>query len=278
LSTQNKAAETRKTGTALLIVGFLGVGVTLALVQWEIVNQAQRDGTLYIGLGGGGLAILFGLLALYDSKPIPNTPVAAPTPLVLTKTEPWRQDLSLRFLQPVRAQVLEHERELAEQQQQAEAAYAELPEARDSGSYMKYRNLLSTIRRVEMQKQEVLTRILPPLKQRLDRVYAGDIQADVLDLEEAIRKNQRYKEDLQRQLTEAQDCRSGQNGTRCEKCVERLRSLPEDIQRIDFKIIEYETHLKDLRAFNYAKFHAAAGMPGPASIYHVDTNDLQNHQ
>jgi hypothetical protein len=215
---------------------------------------------------GSGAAAFW---SMYNSQPIPNEPLRAPEPFELIADQRWRPLTSpqLRFLERLKKEVTDTEREIQRAHDSAVKAYNSIPQA---VSYAAYQSAKRELSLQESGKKHLLER-LPPLYERIGKIFGGDVGSEILALKERIKKLERKKLEEERRLATWQaECtipHKYQNDVNeCEQARARQRErLHEAIHALDRSIIEKQSDLEELQNYDFRQLWKDAGLRFPAT-------------
>lgn len=224
-----------------------------------------KDGGYVIeGLIGGVILSFWGCLLVYDGEPLPDDLIPAPKPL-LVANEPWRQSTPSRFLENLKTELKTYEEAVVTAYERAVKAHNRLPTVKGK---IDYSYILSELHRYE-KIYEFYQKEINNLKSRIQKIAEGDVRADVLDQEAAIQKLKRERQELVRRLQEV----GTQAKTAQEDKEESRYWLHRGIKNIDINIIELETNIKELKAFDFKSLYPQLGIA--ADFASVENEDLQ---
>jgi hypothetical protein len=197
---QNATAGYISLASGLLLVA----GVFVIPIVFHKADGSPQDWFPLAAVAGVVLGCVFvfsGGWAIYDARPIPSDPIRAPTPLQLTHDEAWRKPTPLRFLEKLKKELTDIENQVRQDYDKAVQAYEKLPHSSGRFDYDRHKRTLeysvSDIDRAQDRR-------LPALRLRIEKIFAGDVNAEILDLEENTRKLQRNKQEHERGLQKAE--------------------------------------------------------------------------
>lgn len=222
----------------------------------------------FTGLIAGLFGSIVGWSMFYDNLPIPNEVIPAPQPLNLVSTEPWRQVTGLRILEQLKKELKEWEDPLPNIYEDAVKAHSQLSSAKGR---LEYKNLRIRLQYCQGAINNAQIRI-DDLKQRIQKIFNGNVQADLLEHEEQIQKLKRERQDFQTQLKEAETKLSSVSNNNDNEWLRD--SLRHRIKRIDLDIIERETHIKELKGFDFKRLYQQLGLA--SDFVHIENPELQN--
>jgi hypothetical protein len=264
--TQDKSAE--PIGPYIVVV----VGACLllvALINFIIVGPRENTPEwIYSVTLAGVIICVVGCVWFYDNLPLPNEAIRAPQPLQLIQDERWRGNTGLRYLETLKEELLVHENKLLKEYAVATKAYEALPH---SSGRLKYHWL----RRHKTASEGAMTRLKPQiggLKERIELIVGGNVDAEVSTIRESIRKFERNKQEEQR-VFEAWEkpCTIKHDNKLQEDFCEHKRwkareAIRRKIHEIDFRIIELQNQEQELKSYDFKNLWKQLGhMPVAAS-------------
>jgi hypothetical protein len=248
MPTQAQADKSTATGYLLLVLGVAGFAL-----GWMFPTQSQTavgsgahlgfpvvpDWLPFVMIIGGFLCAVLGGVTIYDRRPLPNEPISAPKPLQLVQDEPWRGPTDLRYLETLKEEVNELEDVLSKSHAEAVEAYEKLPRSSGRIEYGRWRTQKASAEEAIVESQKTLT----GLKQRIRKIWNGNVEQELLTLRERLLKLERKKQERQRQLREAETCTRQHTSTdEREQCdrdrADKREELLEEIHEIDEEGIE----------------------------------------
>jgi hypothetical protein len=249
---------------AVAVISLVSVCAFLVIMR----TQGQTDFLSQCLIGSVATLLLSGGAAAYchwNGQEIPNEPIHAPKPLEMETDQAWRKPSRLRFLERLKQEVCEAEREIRQTHERAVTSYKNIPSVI---SYSNYTSEKAALDLSETSKHELLQQ-LPPIYERIERVFCGDVAHEILNIEEEIRKFEREKQEHQRLIEHGQIEASRCNKSDCDKCKAWPDQKAEHYSRIhtiDVRVIELQTDLKELENFDFQRLWRELSLPGPPEL------------
>lgn len=189
------------------------------------------------------------------------------------RDEPWRKPTTLRFLENLKKDLVGWENRLLKVHEGITRQYGEIPNQKSKFElgvlYDQIRGQLEDFH--ELQQQ------IPTLRPRIEKVFAGNVSDEIVDLEVQIKKLQREKQELMRSLTETQQELKTATGKEKRSNLEgAIADLREEIKEGDLRIIELESDFKELKGFDFRKLYRELGLPGPPGLANLDEQHLKD--
>lgn len=246
-------------GSGIALVG--GIPFYLEVPEGIISVCATITVVAGVIVGAFGLVILGGTLEGFPSAKITSPPI-----LRLIRTEPWRRATSLRCVESLKQELLSAEKHLIQSHERSYNAYRRLLQ---ENTISEYKELLDEKKNADCQVEQA-QRTVTSLKQRIDRIYSGDVATEQLHLNESIKKLERDRQEEQRKLSSWDAPCSIRHETQADVSACRanrsrqLSYLRSAIHGIDIRIIELQTHSEELRNVDFAELWLLLGRPDSA--------------
>jgi hypothetical protein len=206
----------------------------------------------FVGVAVGGF---MAHLIDRDSQPIPNDSIPTPEPLSLDTNQAWRSRTNLRYLERLRDEYLQFEKDLQELYRESVTAHKDLAKCE---GFLEYERLLGTIsnNRREMQNMQAT---MSKLIIRIETIFAGDVTVEILDLEEELQELKMTRKE--RQVTAKQGGLAGAIAQDWLSTAERTET-------------KLENAIRELKGFDFHRLYAELGVSPTAMRF--DQKDLSS--
>jgi len=188
-----------------------------------------------------------------DSQPIPNDPIPAPEPLSLNTNQAWRSRTNLRYLERLKDEYLQFEKDLQELHQESVTAHKGLSNCE---GFLEYEHLKGTISDNSREIQNMQA-AMSKLAIRIESIFAGDVAVEILELEEQL---QEFKMKRKKREITAQE--GGLGG-----------AIAQDwLNNTEMNETKLENAIRELKEFDFQKLYAELGVSATAMRF--DQKDL----
>src|SRR5436190_15050315 len=162
-----------------VVVMFIGLAVSIAAL-FALFGTNVDPGPKWIifysvTCASGLLVILLGIMTIYDSRAIPSVSVPPPAAPHITKNDPWRGTVSFRYMEELKKQAMDIEKEIEDLYQAAVEAQKGIPQ---SSGRIEYNSRIRTIRYYAEGMSELEPK-LKDLKARIGRLFNGDVDFEL---------------------------------------------------------------------------------------------------
>lgn len=273
MSNQRKGRRSKAPGWIFVGLGMAGIACALPYIP----KNGDASGPIVALLVGGGLSVVIGGFLIYDSLPLPNDPIAAPPPLRLVQTEPWRVPTELRCLEALKEQLSGAESSLSNLHKSASTAYQELIRCNGRFAYFNAKSDKSFAEACFVETEKTIA----VLKRRINNLYRGDTSQELLEIEAQIKKLLRRRAEYQSQIQASERCNINHESVGEEReCSRKRASTREDLRSmihdIDVEVIEQETHQKELKTFDFHRIWKDLKQPVPAGVADLSEERLRD--
>jgi hypothetical protein len=176
----------------------------------------------------------------HDTRIIPTDPVYMPPPMTITREEEWRKPTAVRYLEDVKDFIDQMEQKAISLYKRTHQAFENLgcPDG-----YFEYEAGINRIKSFQKFCSDY-----ERLKESANRVYNGEVNAEINELQTAIRQLQRERQEMeghydyiQRKVQETQGkIAIALTGVRSEQIKRNLKD-------IDLEIITLESYISELK-------------------------------
>jgi hypothetical protein len=213
-----------------MIGSWLGVlGVILGLV-WSLLMIPYAIAMFGIGK-----------FVFYDTRPIPPDPINIPRPIKIIKNEEWRKPTPVRYLEEIKTSIVEIEEQAIPKYKRMQNAFANVV---FPSSYSEYDTAMTLVK-----DYKEFSKKYEQLKESANRVYGGEVNAEINELQARIRRLQRERQELDGNYAESQSKVQETRGTRIANALAGARSeqIKRNIKDIDSEIIALESSISELK-------------------------------
>lgn len=182
-----------------------------------------------------------GVFIFRDTKPIPPDPINLPRPIKITTDEEWRRPTPVRYLEDVKESIVQMEGEAVAKFKRLQNAFANIT---FPSGYLEYETAISH----RNSFQEFRSKY-EQLKESANRVYDGEVNAEINELQARVKRLQRERQELNGNYAQSQTKVRETEGKRIANAIAAARSdeIKRCIKDIDSQIIALESYISELK-------------------------------
>jgi hypothetical protein len=186
--------------------------------------------------------IMFGVgkFIFYDTKPIPPDLIHLPPPIKIRSDEEWRKPTSVRYLEELKISIEEIEERSVSRYKEMQKAFANIV---FPSSYSEYdaAMALATSYKKFSRKYELL-------KESANRLFAGEVVAEINELEARIKQLQLERQSLVGDFTSSQNRVQSTQGNWLANALAGASSdqIKRNIKDIDAEILKLKSNISEL--------------------------------